>query len=99
MVNRSCGAGSVTSPMLRVWLVGFVIAVVGLTAMAAAWHAEHDADPSCVVCKLRHQPLEVAGDLQVRQVDAPEPTTPLSVTTWVPADPDAQVSTRAPPLS
>ena len=81
------------------WRVWFVIAIVGANTMAVAWHAEHDADPSCVVCKLRHQPLEVAGDLQVRPVDAPEPATPLSVTTWVPADPDEQVSNRAPPLS
>lgn len=87
--------------MWRVWFVGFVIvAVVGATALSAAWHAEHDADPSCVVCKLRYQPLaEASGDLQVRPVDAPEPATPLSVTMWVPADPDAQVPTRAPPLS
>ncbi len=82
------------------WRVWFVIAIVGATAMTAAWHAEHDADPSCVVCKLRHQPLtELSGDLQVRPVDAPEPATRPSVTAWVPADPDEQVPTRAPPLS
>ena len=80
------------------WRVWFVIAIVGTTAPAAAWHADHDADPSCVVCKLRHQPLEVAGDPQVRPVDAPEPATPLSVTMSVPADPDEQISARAPPL-
>ena len=96
MLNRSRVARSGPVPMWRVW---FVIAIVGATAMAAAWHAEHDADPSCVVCKLRHQPLEVAEDLQVRPVDAPEPAPPLSFTTWVPADPDEQVPTRAPPLS
>ena len=84
----------------RVWFVGFVIAVVGPTAVSAAWHAEHDTDPTCVVCKLRHQPLaEPAGDLQGGPVDAPEPATRASVTTWIPADPDAQVPTRAPPLS
>ena len=100
MVNQGRVAGSVLSPPWRVWRVWFVVAIVGATAMAAAWHSEHDADPSCVACKLRYQPLEVAGDLQqARPVDAPEPATPLSVTTWVPADPDEQVPTRAPPLS
>ena len=100
MVNRGRVAGSVPSPTWRVWLVGFVIAVVGVTAVSAAWHAEHDAGPSCVVCKLRHQPLaEVSGDLQVRPVDEPEPATPLSVTALVSANPDEQVPIRAPPLS
>ena len=82
------------------WRVWFVIAIVGATPLAAAWHAEHDADPSCVVCKLRHQPLaEVSGDLQVGPVEAPGPATRASVTAWVPADQDAHVPTRAPPLS
>ena len=86
--------------MWRLWLVGFLIAVVGATAVSAAWHAEHDANPNCVVCKLRHEPLaELAGDLQVGPGAAPERATPLSVTPWIPADPDAHVPTRAPPLS
>jgi len=86
--------------MWRVCVVGFVIAVVGTTVVSAAWHAEHDADPNCVVCKLRHEPLaELAGALRVGPDDAPEPATCPSLTTWIPADPDAQVPTRAPPLS
>ncbi len=86
--------------MWRVCVVGFVIAVVSATAVAAAWHAKHDADPNCVGCKLRHQPLaELSGNLQVGPVDAPEPATHASVTTWIPADPDAHVPTCAPPLS
>ncbi len=86
--------------MWRVWLAGFVIAVIGATAVPAFWHAGHDADSSCVVCELRYQPLtEVAGVLWVGPVDAPEPAPPLSVTAWVPVHPDAQVPTRAPPLS
>lgn len=84
--------------MWRVYVVGSVIAVVGTTVVSAAWHAEHDANPSCVVCKLRHEPLvELAADLQVGPVDAPEPATCPSLTTWIPADPDAQVPARAPP--
>ncbi len=84
--------------MWRVWFVAFVIAVVSATVVSAAWHAEHDADPSCAVCKLRHQPLvEVSGDLRVGPGAAPEPATRASVTVWIPADPDAQVPTRAPP--
>lgn len=86
--------------MWRALFVGFVISVVGATALSGAWHVEHDADPSCVVCKLRHQPLaEVSGDLQVGPVEAPGPATRASVTAWVPADQDAHVPTRAPPLS
>ena len=97
MVNRGCVARSAPVPLWRVW---FVIAVVGATAVTAAWHAEHDTDPSCVVCKLRHEPLAaVSGDLRVRPVDAPEPATRASVTAWVPANPDEHVPTRAPPLS
>ena len=66
MVNRGRVGSSGPVPMWRVWFVGFVIAVVGATAVSAAWHAEHNTDPSCVVCKLRHQPLaEVSGDLKV----------------------------------
>ena len=86
--------------MWRVLFVGFVMSVVGATALSGAWHVEHDADPSCVVCKLRHQPLaEVSGDLQVGPVEAPGPATRASVTAWVQADQDAHVPTRAPPLS
>ncbi len=86
--------------MWRVYVVGFVIAVMGTTVVSAAWHAEHDSDPNCVVCKLRREPLaELAGDLQLGSGDAPQPATRLSVTTWIPADPDAQVPTRAPPRS
>ena len=97
MVNRSRVARVEPVPMWRVW---FVIAIVGATGTAAAWHVEHDADPSCVVCKLRHQSLaDPAEDLQVSPLQAPEPATRLSVTTWVPADSDAQVPTRAPPRS
>ena len=87
-------------PIWRVCVVGCIIAVVAATAVSAAWHTEHDADPNCVVCKLRHEPLaELAGDLQVGPVDAPEPAMRPSLITWIPADPDAQVPTRAPPLS
>ena len=87
-------------PILRACVVGCVIAVLATTAVSAAWHAEHDADSSCVVCKLRHEPLaELAGDLQVGPVDAAEPATRASVNAWIPTDPDAEVSTRAPPLS
>ena len=74
--------------------------MVGATALSGAWHVEHDADPSCVVFKLRHQPLaEVSGDLQVGPVEAPGPATRASVTAWVPADQVALAPTRAPPLS
>ena len=41
---------------------------------------------------------DLAGDLQVALGDAPEPTTRQFLTAWVPADPDARVPTRAPPL-
>jgi len=94
------GRRSGLTPGWRVCVVGFVIVVVGTTAVVAAWHAEHDSDPSCVVCKLRHEPLaELSGDLQVGPVEGLEPATHASATTWMPADPDAQVPTRAPPLS
>ena len=100
MVSRGHIEHSGTVPIWRVWFVGFVISVVGATAMSAAWHAVHDTDPSCVVCNLRHQPLaEVSRDLHVRPVEAPEPAPRPSVSAWVLADPGAQVSTRAPPLS
>ena len=36
---------------------------------------------------------------QVGPVEAPGPATRASVTAWVPADQDAHVPTRAPPLS
>ena len=42
---------------------------------------------------------ELAGDLQIGPCDTLAPATPLSISTWVPADSDAQVPTRAPPLS
>ena len=100
MVNRGRVGRSGPVPMWRVWFVGFVISVVGATAVSAAWHAEHDTDPSCVVCKVRHQPLaKMSGDLQVGSVDAAEPATSAPVTAWIPTDPDAHVPTRAPPLS
>ena len=100
MINRGRIGRSGPTPVWRVYVVGFVMAVVGTTAVAAAWHAEHDADPNCVVCKLRHEPLaELAGALQVGPGDASEPAARPSVTTWIPADPDAQVPTRAPPHS
>ena len=84
----------------RVWFIGLVIGVGGAIAVSAAWHAEHDTDPSCTVCNVRHEPLaELSGDLQVGPVDAPGSATQPSATTWIPADPDAQVPTRAPPLS
>ena len=87
-------------PVWRVYVIGFVIAVLGTTVVPAAWHAEHDADPNCVVCKLSHEPLaDLAGELQVGPGDAPDPVTHASVTTWIPANPDAQVPTRAPPRS
>jgi len=87
-------------PIWRVCVVGCIIAVVAATAVSAAWHTEHDADPNCVVCKLRHEPLaDLAGDLQVGPFDALEPVTPLCVTTLVLAHLDAQVPARAPPLS
>ena len=96
MINRG-RSGPI--PMWRVYVAGFVIAVVGTTVVSAAWHAEHDAGPNCVVCKLRHEPLaDLAGELQVGPGDAPEPTTRQFLTAWVPADPDARVPTRAPPL-
>ena len=86
--------------MWRVWLIGLVVGVIGVTAMSAAWHAEHDTDPDCVVCKIRREPLtELSGDLQVGPVDAPEPAAHVAAAMWMPADPDAQVPTRAPPLS
>lgn len=56
MINRGCVAGSATSPTWRVWLVGFVIAVVGLTAWSNAWHAEHAAESNCVVCEFENDP-------------------------------------------
>ncbi len=100
MVKRGRIGRAGAIPMWRVCVAGFVIAVVSATAVAAAWHAEHDADPNCVVCKLRHEKLaELAGDLQVGPIDAPEPATRAAVAAWVPADPDEQVPTRAPPLS
>ena len=85
--------------MWRVWVAGFVIAVVGSAAVAVAWHAEHGADPDCVVCKLAHEPLaELSGSLEVAPVHVPEPAPHASATTWMPADPNAQVPARAPPL-
>ena len=86
--------------MRHVWFVWLVIAVVGATAVSAAWHTEHDADPNCVVCKLKHEPAaELAGDLQVGPADAPEPATRVSDTVWIPVDAYAHVPARAPPLS
>ena len=100
MMTRGRIGRSEPIPIWRVCVVGCVIAVVAATAVSAAWHTEHDADPNCVVCKLRHEPLaELAGDLQVGPVDTPEPAMRPSLITWIPADPDAQVPTRAPPLS
>lgn len=100
MVKRGRVAGSVLSPLWRVWLVGFVIAVVDLTAVSNAWHAEYAADPDCVVYELENEPLaEPGGDLQVGPCDTRELVTPLCVTTLVLAHLDAQVPARAPPLS
>ncbi len=100
MINWGRIGRSGPIPMWRVYVVGFVIAVVGTIAVSAAWHAQHDSDPNCVVCKLGHEPLaEPAGDLQVGPRDAPEPATCPSLTTWVPTEPGTQVSTRAPPRS
>ena len=100
MVKRDCVGRSGPVPMWRVWLVGLVVAVVAATAVAAAWHEEHGADPSCIVCKLTHQPLaEVSGDLQLGPGDAPEPVTGPSVSPWIAEVLDAHVPARAPPLS
>lgn len=100
MITRGRIGRSEPIPIWRVCVVGCVIAVVAATAVSAAWHPEHDADPNCVACKLRHEPLtELAGGLQVGPVDAAEAATRASVTAWIPTDPDAQVPTRAPPLS
>ena len=87
-------------PVGRVWFVALAVAVVGASAVAVAWHAEHDADPNCVVCKLRHQPLAaLSGNLQVSLVDASELVMRATVITWIPSQTDAQVPTRGPPLS
>ena len=100
MVNRGHIGRSRPGTAWHLWFVGLVIAVVGATAVSDAWHLEHDADPSCVVCKLVHQPLaELSGNVQVGPSAAPELATRASTTRWIPADPDAQVPARAPPLS
>ena len=86
--------------MWRVWLVGFVIAAVSVTAVSTAWHAAHDVDSDCVVCKFENEPLaELAGNPQVSPGDTPEPASHLSVTALVLAHLDEQVPARAPPLS
>ena len=100
MDNRGRIGRSGPTPMRRVWFVGLVVGVVCVTALSAGWHAEHDTDPSCVVCKVRHEtPSELSGDLQVGPVYAPELATRASATTRIQADPDVQVPTRAPPLT
>ena len=100
MVNRGRAAGSILSPVWRVWLVGLVIAAVDVTALAAAWHAEHDTDTDCVVCDFETEsPAELAGHLRGVPGDTPELASHLSVTSLVLAHLDEQVPTRAPPLS
>ena len=87
-------------PIRLVCVIALVVGSAGAATVSTARHAEHDTDPSCVVCKVRHEPLaELAGDLQVGPVGAPEPATSMTSATWIPADPDAQVPTRAPPHS
>ena len=100
MVNRSRVAGSVASSTWRVWLIGFVIATVGVTAVSAAWHAGHDADSDCVLCKFENEPLaDRTGDHQVGRCYTPEPATPLCSSTLVLTDLEEQAPARAPPLS
>ncbi|MDP7337851.1 MAG: hypothetical protein QGI10_14570 [Vicinamibacterales bacterium] len=100
MVNRHPVGRSGPTPIWRVWLVALAVAVVGAAAVSVAGHAEHDADPNCVVCKLRHQPLAaLSGNLQVSLVDASELVMCATVITWIPSQTDAQVPTRGPPLS
>ena len=70
MINRG-RSGPI--PMWRVYVAGFVIAVVGTTVVSAAWHAEHDAGPNCVVCKLRHEPLADLAEIS-RSVLAMRPS-------------------------
>ena len=80
--------------------MGCVVAVVGATAVSAAWHAEHDADQNCVVCKLRHQPVtDLSGAIHVGPIATPARLIGPSGDQWSPADTDAQVPARAPPLS
>ena len=100
MANRHPVGRSGPAPSWRVWFVALVVAAVGATAVSVAWHAEHDTDPTCVVCKLRHQPLAaLSGNLQDSLVKAPELATRVTVITWIPSHTDAQVPTRGPPLS
>jgi len=85
-----------------VWRASFVallVAVLSVTAVSAAWHAGHEAEPDCAVCKLRHQPLaDLAGDIQVARLDAPERVVVAGLDE-LPADTPSAVPARGPPRS
>ncbi len=75
------------------------MAVVSVTAVSATWHAGHEVDPDCAVCKLRHQPLaDLADTVRVEQQFVPERIAAAS-DIWIPADTSSAVPARGPPLS
>ena len=83
----------------RAWLATALVVVVGTTAVSALWHAGHETDQDCAVCKLRHQPLaDLAGDMRVTRTDTPDPSTEAFLI-WIPADTTSPIPARAPPLT
>ena len=99
MVNQDRVRQTRQQERAQIWFVGFFIAVIFVPQVVGVWHTGHDADPSCVVCKLVNQPLtKVSEDLQIGPADASELASPASIIAWDQTD-QVQVPSRAPPLS
>jgi hypothetical protein len=82
----------------RGWVAAIIFAAFSVTPVSAVWHAGHEADADCAICKLPQQPL---ADLHAApQVQRHESGERLSeVLTAPPAIPStSSTPARAPPL-
>jgi len=86
--------------MFRLWIGALAVALIAVTAVPTAVHAEHGADQECAVCKLRNEPLSaLSGEFKVHPTETPEALAQAPRVTSVLSYHDAQIAARAPPLS
>ncbi len=89
-MSRGCGVVAI-----------LLIALLGVSVSASAWHTEHSTEYDCAVCKLRHQPLDTLVGIDTLPAQPPTapfglaPVDPLALTSSLPRD----CSPRAPPHS
>ena len=102
MFDRCClgpAASPVRARLWRDWVIIVLLAGISTASISFVWHAGHDADRECAVCKLRTQPFAepTTHDL-VARADCPEAVNgPLAACS--PTRPVSTVPPRAPPLT